>query len=169
CSNARATLPAKAMALLDPFEELSSKILFTRKDLNRFLKQWEGLQTRIHDLRRSLALEEDTVHRWLDEVGQLHKSIRIGSRIQEWQETYSRLRHGLPSKMRLPHVRFDAFSNRAFYSRQDLNRFWSSTVSHLQRRRFWNIRPGMLVAALLKDFFLTASFAFTFRAHSRPG
>ena len=169
CSNARATLPARAMALLDPFEELSSKILFTRKDLNRFLKQWEGLQTRIHDLRRSLALEEDTVHRWLDEVGQLHKSIRIGSRIQEWQEAYSRLRHGLPSKMRLPHVRFDAFSNRAFYSRQDLNRFWSSTVSHLQRRRFWNIRPGMLVAALLKDFFLTASFAFTFRAHSRPG
>ncbi|MCZ6563887.1 MAG: radical SAM protein [Deltaproteobacteria bacterium] len=169
CSNARATLPAKAMALLDPFEELSSKILFTRKDLNRFLKQWEGLQTRIHDLRRSLALEEDTVHRWLDEVGQLHKSIRIGSRIQEWQEAYSRLKHGLPSKMRLPHVRFDAFSNRAFYSRQDLNRFWSSTVSHLQRRRFWNIRPGMLVAALLKDFFLTASFAFTFRAHSRPG
>ena len=169
CSNARATLPAKAMALLDPFEELSSKILFTRKDLNRFLKQWEGLQTRIHDLRRSLALEEDTVHRWLDEVGQLHKSIRIGSRIQEWQETYSRLRHGLPSKMRLPHVRFDAFSNRAFYSRQDLNKFWSSTLSHLQRKRFWNIRPGMLVAALLKDFFLTASFAFTFRAHSRPG
>ncbi|MFB3123581.1 MAG: radical SAM protein [Candidatus Binatia bacterium] len=168
-SNARATLPARAMALLDPFEELSSKILFTRKDLNRFLKQWEGLQTRIHDLRRSLALEEDTVHRWLDEVGQLHKSIRIGSRIQEWQEAYSRLKHGLPSKMRLPHVRFDAFSNRAFYSRQDLNRFWSSTVSHLQRRRFWNIRPGMLVAALLKDFFLTASFAFTFRAHSRPG
>ena len=169
CSNARATLPARAMALLDPFEELSSKILFTRKDLNRFLKQWEGLQTRIHDLRRSLALEEDTVHRWLDEVGQLHKSIRIGSRIQEWQEAYSRLRHGLPSKMRLPHVRFDAFSNRAFYSRQDLNRFWSSTVSHLQRKRFWNIRPGMLIAALLKDFFLTASFAFTFRAHSRPG
>ncbi len=169
CSNARATLPAKAMALLDPFEELSSKILFTRKDLNRFLKQWEGLQNRIHDLRRSLALEEDTVHRWLDEVGQLHKSIRIGSRIQEWQETYSRLRHGLPSKMRLPHVRFDAFSNRAFYSRQDLNKFWSSTLSHLQRKRFWNIRPGMLVAALLKDFFLTASFAFTFRAHSRPG
>lgn len=168
-SNARATLPARAMALLDPFEELSSKILFTRKDLNRFLKQWEGLQTKIHDLRRSLALEEDTVHRWLDEVGQLHKSIRIGSRIQEWQEAYSRLRHGLPSKMRLPHVRFDAFSNRAFYSRQDLNKFWSSTLSHLQRKRFWNIRPGMLVTALLKDFFLTASFAFTFRAHSRPG
>ena len=55
CSNAKATLPAKAMALLEPFEELSSKILFTRKDLNRFLKQWEGLQTRIHDLRRSLG------------------------------------------------------------------------------------------------------------------
>ena len=169
CSNARATLPARAMALLEPFEEISSKILFTRKDLNRFLKQWEGLQTRIHDLRRSLALEEDTVQRWLDEVGQLHKSIRIGSRIQEWQEAYSRLRHGLPSKMRLPHVRFDAFSNRAFYSRQDLEQFWSSTVSHLQSKRFWNIRPGRLVVALLKDFFLTASFAFTFRAHSRPG
>jgi len=54
---ARATLPARAMALLDPFEELSSKILFTRKDLNRFLKQWEGLQTRVHDLRHNLALE----------------------------------------------------------------------------------------------------------------
>src|SRR3989338_7900056 len=32
--NAKSTLPAKARALLDPFEELSTKILFTRKDLN---------------------------------------------------------------------------------------------------------------------------------------
>ena len=164
---ARATLPARAMALLDPFEELSSKILFTRKDLNRFLKQWEGLQTRVHDLRHNLALEGEAVHRWLDEFNQLHKSIRVGGRIQEWQEAYSRLRHRFPSKMRLPHVRFDAFSNRAFYSRQDLHRFWASTLNHLERKKFWNIPPGRLAVALMRDFFLTASFAFTFRAQSR--
>ncbi len=165
---ARATLPARAMALLDPFEELSSKILFTRKDLNRFLKQWEGLQTRVHDLRHNLALEGEAVHRWLDEFSQLHKSIRVGGRIQEWQEAYSRLRRRFPSKMRLPHVKFDAFSNRAFYSRQDLHSFWASTVNHLKRKRFWSIPPGRLAVALMKDFFLTASFAVSFRAHSRP-
>ena len=35
-SNARSMLPGKAKALLDPFEELSSKILFSRKDLDAF-------------------------------------------------------------------------------------------------------------------------------------
>jgi hypothetical protein len=69
--------------------------------------------------------------------------------------------------MRLPHVRFDAFSNRAFYSRQDLHRFWASTLNHLERKKFWNIPPGRLAVALMRDFFLTASFAFTFRAQSR--
>ena len=37
--NAKAMLPGKAKALLDPFEELSSRILFTRKDLDAFLRQ----------------------------------------------------------------------------------------------------------------------------------
>src|SRR6266498_3238829 len=46
-SNARSILPGKVKALLDPFEELSSKILFTRKDLDAFLRQWEGLQSRL--------------------------------------------------------------------------------------------------------------------------
>ncbi len=170
-SNAKETLPAKAKALLDPFEELSSKILFSRKDLNRFLKQWESLQVRIQELRRGLSVEGETVHKWLDELSKLHESIRPASRIREWQEHYSRLRHGLPSKLHLPHVRFDALSNRAFYSRQELQRFWATTVHNLRNLRLWHIHPGYLISALFKDFLLTTSFAFTFvsstRSHQR--
>ncbi|MBI4488744.1 MAG: radical SAM protein [Deltaproteobacteria bacterium] len=167
-SNAKATLPAKAKTLLDPFEELSSKILFTRKDLNTFLKQWEGLQTRIQELRLHLVREGEAARRWLDEMYQIHKTIRPGSRIQEWQEAYSRLRYSLPSKFQLAHVKFDALSNRAFYSREPLQRFWTNTLEHLRGMRFWNIRPWKLATTLIKDFFLTTSFAFTFRSSTRP-
>jgi hypothetical protein len=52
--NAKSALPAKAKALLDPFEELSSKILFTQKDLITFLRQWEGLQSRLQEVHRHL-------------------------------------------------------------------------------------------------------------------
>ncbi len=166
-SNAKATLPAKAKALLDPFEELCSKILFTRKDLNAFLKQWEGLQSKIQELRGHLPQEGEAARRWLDEMSRIHKGIRLGSRIQEWQETYSRLRHILPSKFRLAHAKFDALSNRAVYSREDLHRFWAKTVEQLRGMRLWNIRPWKLVANLAKDFFLTTSFASSFKASGR--
>ena len=163
-SNAKATLPAQARALLDPFEELSSKILFTRKDLNAFLRQWKGLQSRLQQLRRHLAREgEEAARGWLDEMVRIHSSIRLGSRIQEWQEAYSRLRHSLPSKYRLVHAKFDALSNRVLYSRQDLQRFWARTMEHLRGMRWWNIRPWKVTTAFIKDLSLTASFAFTFR------
>jgi radical SAM superfamily enzyme YgiQ (UPF0313 family) len=166
-NNAKATLPVKAKALLDPFEELSSKILFTRKDLNTFLKQWEGLQVGIEELRGHLSREGEAARRWLDEMSQIHTSIRPGSRIQEWQETYSRLRQRLPSKFHLSHVKFDALSNRAIYSRQDLQRFWANTVRQLRGMRFWNIHPWKLTTAFIKDLSLTTSFAFTFRTSPR--
>jgi radical SAM superfamily enzyme YgiQ (UPF0313 family) len=166
-SNAKSTLPARAKALLDPIEELSSKVLFTRKDLNAFMRQWEGLQSRLHELRFHLNREGEAAHRWLDEMARIQRNIRLGSRIQEWQEAYSRLRHSLPSKYRLVHAKFDALTNRALYSRQPLERFWNNTMEHLTAMRLWKIDPGKLATSLLKDFFLTTSFVFTYRAGSR--
>ncbi len=165
-SNAKSTLPAKAKALLDPFEELSSKILFTRKDLNAFLRQWEGLQSRLQELRLHLTREGEAARGWLDEMARIHRSIRLGSRIQEWQEAYSRLRHSLPSKYRLAHAKFDALSNRALYSREPLQRFWGNTVEQLRGLKIWNIDLGKLTTTLIKDFFLTTSFALTFNRGS---
>jgi len=166
-NSAKGILPAKAKALLDPFEELSSKILVSRKDLNRFLKQWGSLQDRIQELRRSLSVEGETVHRWLDELSRHQESIRIGNRIRDWQDRYSRLRQALPLKLRLSLARFDALSNRAFYTRQELQKFWGGTVQNLRNLTLWHIRPLGLLSALLKDFLLTTSFAFSFRASTR--
>jgi hypothetical protein len=87
----------------------------------------------------------------------IHKSIRLGSKLQEWQEAYSRLRHSLPSKYQRLHAKFDALSNRALYSREPLHR----------GMRIWNIDPGKLTTNLIKDFYLTTSFAFTYRAATR--
>jgi radical SAM superfamily enzyme YgiQ (UPF0313 family) len=166
-SNAKASLPAKAKALLDPFEELSSKIIFSRKDLNAFLRRWEGLQSRLQETRLHLTRDGEAAREWLDEMLRIHGSIRFGGRIHEWQEAYARLRQSLPSKYRLAHAKFDALSNRALYSREPLQRFWSNTVEQLRGLRIWNIDPGKLIASLIKDFSLTTSFALTFRSGSR--
>ncbi|MBI4528859.1 MAG: radical SAM protein [Deltaproteobacteria bacterium] len=167
-SSAKETLPARAKALLDPFEELSSRIIISRRDLNLFLKRWERLNVRLQRLGRHLARDgEAAAYRWLEEMVNLHRSIRLGDRIQEWQEAYSRLREKIPSTLQLPHVRFDAFTNRAFYSRQDLELFWTNTTKQLKALRLWNIRPWKLAKTLVKDFSLTTSFAATFRAQSR--
>ena len=104
---------------------------------------------------------------WLDEMVRMQRSIRLGSGMQDWQEAYSRLRHSLPSKYQLLHAKFDALSNRAFYSREPLQRFWNDTVEQLKGMRLWNIHPGKLTTSLIKDLFLTTSFVFTFRAGSR--
>ena len=66
-----------------------------------------------------------------------------------------------------PHVKFDVFSNRAVYSRQDLQRFWGNTVEQLRDMRLWKIRPLKLVTNLAKDFFITTSFASSFKAANR--
>ncbi|MEK6614383.1 MAG: radical SAM protein, partial [Candidatus Binatota bacterium] len=166
-SDAKSTLPAKAKALLDPFEELSSKILLTRKDLNAFLRQWESLQSRLQELRLHLTREGEAARGWLDEMVRIHRSMSLGDRIQEWQEAYSRLRHSLPSKYRLLHAKFDALSNRALYSREPLQRFWDNTLEQVKGMRIWNIDLGKLTASLIKDFFLTTYFAITYRSASR--
>jgi radical SAM superfamily enzyme YgiQ (UPF0313 family) len=166
-SNVKSTLPARAKALLDPFEKLSSKILLTRRDLNVFLRQWESLQSRLLELRLHLSREGETYHGWLDEMFRLQKSIRLGGRIQEWQEAYSRLRRSLPAKCRLVYAKFDAMTNRAVYSREPLEWFWNDTVEHLKGMRIWKIDPGKLATNLIKDFFLTTSFVFSYRAGSR--
>jgi hypothetical protein len=165
-SNAKSMLPGQAKALLDPFEELSAKILFTRKDLDAFLRQWQGLQSRLQEMRLYLS-DGEAARGWLDEMVRIQRSIRLGSRMQDWQEAYSRLRHSLPSKYQLLHAKFDALNNRALYSREPLQRFWNDTLEHLKGMRLWNIHPGKLTTSLIKDLFLTTSFVFTFRAGSR--
>ena len=166
-SNAKSMLPGKARALLDPFEELSSKILFTRKDLDAFLRQWQGLQSRLQEMRLFLTRDSEAARGWLDEMVRIQRSIRLGSRMQDWQEAYSRLRHSLPSKYQFLHAKFDVLSNRALYSREPLQRFWDDAAKQLKGLRPWNIHPGKLTVSLIKDLFLTTSFVFTFRAVSR--
>jgi radical SAM superfamily enzyme YgiQ (UPF0313 family) len=79
-NDAKSTLPAKAKALLDPFEELSAKILIARKDLNAFLRQWEGLQSRLQEVRLHLTREGEAARAWVDEMVRIHGSIRLGSK-----------------------------------------------------------------------------------------
>jgi radical SAM superfamily enzyme YgiQ (UPF0313 family) len=166
-TNVKSMLPGKARAILDPFEELSSKILFTRKDLDIFLRQWGSLQSRLQELRLHFTRDGEAAHRWLDEMVRMQRSIRLGSRIWEWRAAYSCLRYRLPSKYPLLHAKFDALSNRAVYSREPLQRFWNNTVDQLKDMRLWNVDPAKLISSLIKELFLTTSFIFTFRAGSR--
>ena len=158
-ANAKSSLPARARTLLDPFEDLASKILISRKDLDTFLYKWGGIQTRIQKIRGRLVAEDGTTMRWLDQLGDLHKEAWKGLKIQEWREAYSSFREGLPSKFDLQYIRFDPLSNRVIYSRQDLQRLWVRTWDHVRSWRFWNIRPLRLTVAFFRDLFLTASFA----------
>ncbi len=158
-ANAKSSLPTKARTLLDPFEDLASKILISRKDLDTFLYKWGGIQTRIQKIRGRLVAEDGTTMRWLDQLGDLHKEAWNGLKIQEWREAYSSFREGLPSKFDLQYIRFDPLSNKVIYSRQDLQRLWVRTWDHVRSWRFWNIRPLRLTVAFFRDLFLTASFA----------
>jgi radical SAM superfamily enzyme YgiQ (UPF0313 family) len=159
-SHARAVLPAKARALLDPFEELSSKILFTRQDLDAFLEKWAGLQTNIHRLRRRLAREGEAGRTWLDQLLVLHREAWQRMRVQEWRALYrAGLRAEPPSSPHRYYVTFDAVSNRVVYSRQGLQRFWGKTREQLRHKRFWSIRPYRITVAFLKELFLTTAFA----------
>ncbi len=163
-SNAKETLPEKAKLLLDPLEELSSKILFNRKDLRRFLQQWESLRERIQELR---LREGEAARHWLDEMYAIQANIRLGDRLHEWQESYTRLRGMLPSKPHLRLVKFDAINNKVVYSRQELQRIWSQSLGNLRHMKWWQIHPWKLTSAFVKDFFLTTSFAFNYREFSK--
>jgi len=165
-NSAKTLLPDKGKALLDPVEEQCSKVIVSRKDLNAFLKRWAGLQKRLAKLRAYLPDSDAT--RWvIDEMARLHKSAWPGNRIHEWQEAYAKLRHVLPPKTHLMHLKFDALRNCPVYSRQDRQRFWTSTMEHLKTMRLLHVRPWKLVTNFVKDFDLTTSFASTFKAATR--
>jgi len=163
-SNAKETLPERAKSLLEPLEELSSKILFSRKDLTRFLQQWENLRERIQELRQR---EGEAARRWLDEMYNIQSNIRLGDRLHEWQDAYVRLRRALPAKPHLGLLKFDALNNRVIYSRHELQRIWSDSLTNLRQMKWWQIRPWKLTSAFVKDFFLTTSFAVTYREFSK--
>jgi hypothetical protein len=163
-ANARETLPGRARALLDPLEDLSSRILYTRSDLNRFLKQWEHLRHRIQELRFA---ETDAARRCLDEMHNLQVNVRLSDRVNEWQEAYTRLRGSLPSRASLRLIKFDAINNRMIYSRQELQRVWSQTINNARQMKLWEIRPWRFTRAMIQDFSLTTSFAANFKTFAR--
>jgi len=165
-NNAKDSLPEKAKALLAPLEELSSRVLYNRSDLNRFLKQWNHLRQGIQDLA---AAESESARKWLDEINQIQTNIRLGERIHEWQETYGKLRDSLPTKAQLRLIKYDAINDRVIYSRQELQRIWAESVKNLKAHKLWAIRPVKLSRAALHDLFLTRSFAATFKEFSRLG
>ncbi len=163
-SSARETLSGRARALLDPLEELSSRILYNRSDLNRFLKQWEHLRNRIQEIR---SVETDAARSCLDEMHSLQANVRLSERVNEWQEAYTKLRGSLPSRASLRLIKFDAINNRVVYSRQELQRIWSHTIHNARQMKLWHIRPWRLTRAMIQDFSLTTSFAANFKEFAR--
>jgi hypothetical protein len=124
------------------------------------------MRENIQELR---FIESETARKWLDEINQIQANIRLGDRIHEWQETYTRLRDSLPSKAQLSLIKYDAINDRVVYSRQELQRIWSESLTNLRQFKLWAIRPFQLSRAVARDFFLTTSFANTFREFSKLG
>ena len=163
-TSAKGSLSERAGALLEQLEDLSSRVVYNRSDLNRFLKQWEHLRLKIQELR---PCESEAARRVLDEIHSIQAGIRLGDRIQVWQDAYTRLRGHLPSKAQLSLIKFDVLNNRIVYSRQELQRIWSQTLLDLRQLKLWQIRPWKFAKAMVKDFSLTTSFANSFREFSK--
>ena len=163
-AGAKEGLTERGRALLEPLEDLSSRVVYDRNDLNRFLRQWDHLKERIQELR---PLESGTARRLLDEIHNIQTGIRLGDRIQEWQEACAGLRTYLPSRAHLRLVKFDAINNRVVYSRQELHRVWAQTLRNVRELKWWQIRPWAFAKALAQDFSLTTSFASSFREFSK--
>ena len=87
-NNAKETLPERARAMLAPLEDLSSRVVYNRSDLKRFLKQWDTCAKE----SRSCGWESGDGAQMARRDPQIQTSIRFGDRIQEWQEAYARLR-----------------------------------------------------------------------------
>lgn len=164
CGSAKDGLSERTRAILEPLEDLSSRVLFDRSDLRRFLRQWDSLRENIQELR---ARENGAARRVLDDIYNIQNSIRFGDRILEWQDAYARLRDHLPARPHLRLVRFDAINNRVVYSRQELHRVWSQTTMNLREFNWLRIRPWRFVRTLVQDFSLTTSFASSFREFSK--
>jgi hypothetical protein len=163
-TNAKEILPERARAILEPLEDLSSRVVYNRSDLKRFLRQWDSLREKIQELR---SLENEAARRVLEEIHNIQAGIRLGDRIQEWHEAYGRLRVSLPLRAHMRLVRFDALNNRIVYSRQELQRVWSQTLRNMRELRWWQIRPWKFTKAMVQDFSLTTSFANSFREFSK--
>jgi radical SAM superfamily enzyme YgiQ (UPF0313 family) len=163
-NNAKESLTDGARAILEPLEDLSSRVVHNRSDLKRFLRQWDSLREKIPELRPQ---ESEAARRVLDEIHNIQASTRLGNRIQEWQEAYARLRVYLPSKAHLSLLRFDAINNRVVYSRDDLHRVWSQTLRNTREFKWWQIRPWKFAKTMVQDFSLTTSFANSFREFSK--
>ena len=157
-AEAKAALPARARALLDPFEELAATILRTPKELDAFLERWGSLPARAHELLRRVAGDQGTVERWLHSLTRLDQGATSHPKIQEWHAAYARFRDRLPPRLALMYGRFDALSARVVYSRQELRRVWTRTGEHLRKGRLWSIRPVRLAVAGIKEIALTATF-----------
>jgi radical SAM superfamily enzyme YgiQ (UPF0313 family) len=158
-AEARTALPAKARALLDPFEELAATILRTPRELDAFLRRWGRLQTRAHELFRRVAGDQGAAERWLDPLARLTHDAARHPQMQEWRAAYARFCEGLPTRLHLlMYGRFDALSARVVYSRQELRRVWARTGEHLRKGRLWNIRPMRLAVAGVKEVLLTTVF-----------
>ena len=165
-NNAKDSLPERVKNLLAPLDDLSSRILYSRGDLNRFLKQWEHLRRSIQELHR---VESETARKWLDEMQKVQTNIRLGDRIHEWQDTYAKLRATLPAKVQLSLLRYDAINDRVIYSRQELQRIWTESLSNLRQFKIGSLRPFRLSRAMAGELLLTTSFANTFREFSKLG
>jgi radical SAM superfamily enzyme YgiQ (UPF0313 family) len=162
--NAKESLSERARAILEPLEDLSSRVVSDRNDLRRFLRQWDNLREKIQELR---SREGEAARRVLDEIHGIQIGIRLGDRIQEWQDAYARLRVHLPSRPKLRLARFDAINNRVVYSRQELQRVWSQTMCNVREFNWLKIRPWRFARAMIQDFSLTTSFASSFREFSK--
>lgn len=154
----RASLPARARTLLDPFEDLAAKILLTPQDLDRFLDRWGRLEARLEKVYRRVAGDPASPQGWLDRLSALAQEARQTPKVHEWREVYARLRHELPPRLHLLHGRFDALGRRVVYSRQDLRRLWSRTREDLRSGRFWSVYPARLTAACVKEIAVTTAF-----------
>jgi hypothetical protein len=157
-TEAKTALPAKARALLDPVEELAATILRTPKDLDAFLARWGRVQARTQELFRRVAGDQGTAEHPLDPLTPLAHDATTHPQAKAWREAYADFRDRLPSRLHLLCGRFDALSARVVYSRQELRHLWTRTREQLRQGHFWSIRPARLVAAGVKEIFLTTTF-----------
>jgi hypothetical protein len=158
-AEAKAGLPATARALLDPFEELASRVLLTPADLDGFLQRWGRLPTRTQALYRRVTGEAGAVRRWLEALNRLAQEARDLPQVPAWRQAYARVRGRPPVSLPPMAVGFDAASARVVYSRQQLRRVWSRTWEDLRTGRVWRIRPGRLARAAVQEVRLVTSFS----------
>ncbi len=157
-AEAKASLPARARALLDPFEELASRLLLTPKDLDRFLARCASLKARAHEMRQSWADLGESMQRWLDLLPSGAEAAEV-SKVQEWRAAYGDFRVRVPSRLYPMYARFDALSARVTYSRQHLRQVWGRAREKLRAGQFWSIRPGRLALAAVTEVALMSAFA----------